>query len=143
MAADEVQLVRKSNTSHPSVGRARDIHNHHEYASWRPAFLQPSWHKPCFDRRDRVAGCRVLFDVHRPIHVVVPHGRLVVAVHHVQLDVHVRVQRRVAAVRGAHADSEFFPLKIIRLNIAFMIPISKSPQFLQVTLFAEGTDTWE
>ena len=40
---------------------------------------------PCFDRDDPIADARVLFDVHRPVHDLVPDGRVVGPVHYVDL----------------------------------------------------------
>ena len=39
--------------------------------------------RPCFDRRDGLADRRVLLDIDRAVHRLVPHGRFVGPVHHV------------------------------------------------------------
>ena len=57
-----------------------------------------------------MTGRGVLLDINGPVDLLVPDGRLVVAVDHVQLHLHVGVQRRAAPVRRADPDREFGPL---------------------------------
>ena len=50
--------------------------------------------RPCFDRGDGLADGRVLLDIDGSVDRLVPHGRLVRAVHHVDLHLHRPRQRR-------------------------------------------------
>ena len=50
--------------------------------------LAPFPNRPCFDRLNRLSHGRVLLDIDGPVDGLVPHGRLVGPVHHVDLDLH-------------------------------------------------------
>ena len=56
--------------------------------------------RPGFDRRDGLADGRVLLDIDGAVHGLVPHGRLVRPVNHVDLHLHRPRERRGAAVLG-------------------------------------------
>ena len=56
--------------------------------------------RPCFDRRDGLADGRVLLDIDGSVDRLVPHGRLVRAVDHVDLHLDSPRERRRAAVLG-------------------------------------------
>jgi hypothetical protein len=58
------------------------------------------FHRPCFDRGDGLADRRVLLDVNGAVHGLVPDGRLVRAVDHVDLYLDCSRQRGRAAVLG-------------------------------------------
>ena len=54
--------------------------------------------RPGLDRGDRLSHGRVLLDVYGPVHDLVPHGRLVGPVHHVDLHLDCSRERRRAHV---------------------------------------------
>ena len=56
--------------------------------------------RPCFDRRDGLADGRVLLDIDGAVDRLVPHGRLVRPVHHVDLHLHRPREGGRAAVLG-------------------------------------------
>ena len=65
-----------------------------------------SVYKPCPDRGDGGACGGVLLDIDGPVGPLLPHGRLVVAVDNVELNINIGVEGRRAAVRRPHADHE-------------------------------------
>ena len=52
----------------------------------------------------------ILLHIDGPIILLVPNGRLVVPVHHNQLDLNVGMKGRSATVAGPHSENELSPL---------------------------------
>ena len=67
-----------------------------------------------------MTGRGVLLDINGPVDLLVPDGRLVVAVDHVQLHLHVGVQGGPAPVRRADPDREFGPLTHKHMGIIYI-----------------------
>lgn len=65
---------------------------------------------PGFNGGDDCADSHVLLDENGPVVGQVPQRRLVVAIHHIQLDVDFGPQRRIASIGRHHSQPEFVPL---------------------------------
>lgn len=76
-------------------------------------------HRPCFDRHNFSPDRKVLSNVDRSIDRVVPHGRVVRAVHDVYLDFHGSGQGRIAFVLGSR-------LQLVSLSLCTRGNISRS-----------------
>ncbi len=62
-------------------------------------------HKPCSHAGDLGPGLGVLFNVHRPVGLLLPHGGLIISVNDVKLNINIGEERRAPAVGGAHPEA--------------------------------------
>ena len=63
-------------------------------------------HKPCSHTDDLGARLGVLFNVHGPVGLPLPDGRLIISVNDIEFNINIGVERGAAAVRGANAEPE-------------------------------------
>ncbi len=64
------------------------------------------FNKPGSHTDDLGTRLGVLFNVNGPVGLLLPDGRLIISVNNIELNINIGVERRVAAVGGAHAEPE-------------------------------------
>ena len=104
-------VTNDKDSKHSNLGVSPVSQNRCQEHLFSFLFRVSSTNRPCFDRRHGLSDGRVFLDIDGAVDGLVPHGGLVRAVDHVDLDLDHPRQRALAAVLGYGLELVGLPLQ--------------------------------